>query len=65
MQNTSPSQSILLTAIKAGGHTPESIGTQAGIDADLIRSGDIEAGDVATIATVMGVSYLSLLGASA
>lgn len=61
MQNPRPSQSTLLEAITAGGHTPESIGTQVGIDADLIRAGDLEVGHVSTIATALGVPYLDLL----
>lgn len=65
MQNRSQPQEHILQAIEAAGDTPETISARTGIDADLIRAVDLEAGDVSTIASAMGRPYLELFGAPA
>ena len=61
MQNRSQPQEPILQAIQAAGHTPETIGAHVGIDADSIRAGNLEVGDVSTIATALERHYLDLL----
>lgn len=67
MQNRSEQQSIterVSAAITAAGHTHESIGAATGIAPADIRTGHLDAGEVATIATATGHPYLALLGAT-